>query len=182
MSTVDMLCGVKVVNRFVKIVSPCGRRFDEGSYKEFRQHSLEEAAMAAARHASVSKLMVLCERHPHRLLPGLLTLLACLPETEPADSYSQLLLMASHLQHSTACQSHSSQPVASTVSHCCDMSVYQLCQKGQTKAARRTLQGLLQGCGHFELICVLLHHTAEDLAQAAAAAKWTLHVTAGCKF
>ena len=114
-----MLCGVKVVNRFMKIVSPCGRRFDEGSYKEFRQHSLEEAAMAAARHASVSKLMVLCERHPHRLLPGLLPLLGCLPETEPADSYSQLLLMASHLQHSTACQSHTSQPVASTVSHCC---------------------------------------------------------------
>jgi len=79
---------------FLTFPPPCGR-FDEASYKEFRQHTLEEAAMAAARHASVSKVMVLCERHPHRLVPGMLTLLACLPETVPADSYSQLLTLVS---------------------------------------------------------------------------------------
>lgn len=70
-------------------------RFVEASYKEFRQHTLEEAAMAAARRASVSKLMLLCERHPHRLIPGMLTLLACLPETVAADSYSHLLTLVS---------------------------------------------------------------------------------------
>ncbi|KAL0036267.1 hypothetical protein WJX79_010808 [Trebouxia sp. C0005] len=70
-------------------------RFVEASYKEFRQHTLEEAAMAAARHASVSKLMLLCERHPRRLIPGMLTLLACLPETVAADSYSHLLTLVS---------------------------------------------------------------------------------------
>ena len=51
--------------------------------------------MAAARHASVSKVMVLCERHPRRLIPGMLTLLACYPETVAADSYSQLLTLVS---------------------------------------------------------------------------------------
>ncbi len=70
-------------------------RFVEATYKEFRQHTLEEAAMAAARRASVSKLMLLCERHPRRLIPGMLTLLACLPETVATDSYSHLLTLVS---------------------------------------------------------------------------------------
>lgn len=77
-------------------------RFVEASYKEFRQHTLEEAAMAAARHASVSKLMLLCERHPRRLIPGMLTLLACLPETVAADSYSHLLTLVSYAHSSDA--------------------------------------------------------------------------------
>jgi len=76
-------------------------RFVEASYKEFRQHTLEEAAMAAARHASVSKLMLLCESHPRRLIPGMFTLLACLPETVAADSYSHLLTLVSYA-HLTA--------------------------------------------------------------------------------
>ena len=70
-------------------------RFEEASYREFRQHTLEEAAMAAAKHASVSKVVLLCERHPRRLIPGMLTLLACLPETVAADVYSQLLSLVS---------------------------------------------------------------------------------------
>lgn len=78
-------------------------RFVEASYKEFRQHTLEEAAMAAARHASVSKLMLLCERHPRRLIPGMLTLLACLPETVAADFYSHLLTLVSCLLMSAFC-------------------------------------------------------------------------------
>ena len=47
--------------------------------------------MAAARNGSIDRLVLLCERHPHRLIPGLLPLLACLPETESADSYATLL-------------------------------------------------------------------------------------------
>ncbi|DBB06293.1 hypothetical protein WJX77_007210 [Trebouxia sp. C0004] len=70
-------------------------KFVEAVYKEFRQHTLEEAAMAAARHASVGKLMLLCEAHPRRLIPGILTWLACLPETVAADSYSHLLTLVS---------------------------------------------------------------------------------------
>lgn len=59
--------------------------------------------MAAARHASVSKLMLLCQRHPRRLIPGMLTLLACLPETVAADSYSHLLTLVSCLLLSASC-------------------------------------------------------------------------------
>ena len=59
--------------------------------------------MAAARHASVSKLMLLCERHPRRLIPGMLTLLACLPETVTADFYSHLLTLVSCLLMSAFC-------------------------------------------------------------------------------
>lgn len=51
--------------------------------------------MAAAKHASVSNVVLLCERHPRRLIPGMLTLLACLPETVAADVYSQLLSLVS---------------------------------------------------------------------------------------
>ena len=47
--------------------------------------------MAAARHGFIDKVVLLCERHPHRLIPGLLPLMACLPETEPADSYATVL-------------------------------------------------------------------------------------------
>lgn len=74
-----------------------GRQFSEAGYEEFRQHTLEEAAMAAARSGSLTKVQLLCERHPHRLVPGMLTLLECFTETAPHEVYSQLLSLVSPL-------------------------------------------------------------------------------------
>lgn len=71
------------------------RQFSEASYREFRQHTLEEAAMVAARNGSFAKVQLLCERHPHRMLPGMLTLLACVPETASHEVYLKLLSMVS---------------------------------------------------------------------------------------
>lgn len=86
------------------------RQFSEAGYKEFRQQTLEEAAMAAARSGAFTKLQLLCERHPQRLVPGMLALLACLPETASHEVYSQLLSLVSSFSSSltakliSACQ------------------------------------------------------------------------------
>ena len=51
--------------------------------------------MAAARNGSITKVQLLCERHPHRLVPGMLTLLTCMPDTASHEVYSQLLSLVS---------------------------------------------------------------------------------------
>ena len=51
--------------------------------------------MAAARNGSFTKVQLLCERHPHRLVPGMLKLVACIPETTSHEVYSQLLSLVS---------------------------------------------------------------------------------------
>ena len=71
------------------------RQFSEPAYREFKQHTLEEAAMAAARAGSVTEVKLLCGSHPQRLIPGMLALLACLPETALHEAYSQLLELVS---------------------------------------------------------------------------------------
>ena len=74
-----------------------GRQFSEAGYREFKKHTLEEAAMAAARSGSVTKVQLLSERHPDRLVPGMLALLGCFTETAPHDLYSQLLSLVDPL-------------------------------------------------------------------------------------
>lgn len=51
--------------------------------------------MAAARAGAIDEVKLLCECHPQRLIPGMLALLACLPETASYEAYSQLFALVS---------------------------------------------------------------------------------------
>ena len=93
-AVITVLLGQTCVQALTVFTLRC-RQFSEASYREFKEHSLEEAAMAAARIGSFSKVQLLCERHPHRLVPGMLALLTCVPETASHEVYSQLLSLVS---------------------------------------------------------------------------------------
>lgn len=61
------------------------------AYAALRSCTVAEAASALARAGRLAALPLLLQRHPHALLPSLLDVLACIPETVDAKQYAPLL-------------------------------------------------------------------------------------------
>ena len=69
----------------------CCRVFDPAGYADFRDSSLKEAAMAFASSGSAAAVRKLLQRHPFTLMPHVLDILSCFPETLPPKIYIDIL-------------------------------------------------------------------------------------------
>lgn len=67
------------------------RAFDPGGYGEFQECTLKEAAMAFAASGSAAAVKKMLQRHPYTLMPHVLEILSCFPETLPPKSYADIL-------------------------------------------------------------------------------------------
>lgn len=74
------------------------RAFDPATYADFRDCTLKEAAMAFASSGSAAALRKLLQRHAYTLMPHLLEILSCFPETLPPKSYIDILPKAGCLK------------------------------------------------------------------------------------
>ena len=68
-----------------------GREYVQEAYEDFKDCLLSEAASQLASAGSVGQLEELLQLHPYILLPSLLDVLAALPPTMPASSYTPML-------------------------------------------------------------------------------------------
>lgn len=67
------------------------RQYSPDAYKDFRDCVLEDAASEFARVGAFSALAVLFKYHPYSLVPHLLEILDCLPDTVPPGELAELL-------------------------------------------------------------------------------------------
>ncbi|BDA40884.1 probable neuroblastoma-amplified sequence at N-terminal half [Coccomyxa sp. Obi] len=64
-----------------------GGAFDPAAFADFRDCTLKEAAMAFASSGSAAALRKLLQRHAYALMPHLLDILSCFPETLPPKAH-----------------------------------------------------------------------------------------------
>lgn len=67
------------------------RAFDHAGYAEFRDCSLKDAAMEFASSGLTEAVKKLLQRHPYALMPHVLEILSCFPETLIPKSYIGIL-------------------------------------------------------------------------------------------
>ncbi|KAK9916721.1 hypothetical protein WJX75_006244 [Coccomyxa subellipsoidea] len=68
-----------------------GGAFDPRGYGEFQECTLKEAAMAFAASGSAAAVKKMLQRHTYTLMPHVLEILSCFPETLPPKSYADIL-------------------------------------------------------------------------------------------